>query len=50
MLQFFKGAEEKKPFTYPTITEVRKKPKNYIYWIIGGILVVIIFGLFKFLL
>lgn len=50
MPQFFKGVEEKRPFAYPTITEVRKKPRNYTYWIMGGILAVIIFGLFKFFL
>lgn len=44
MPQFFKGTEEKKPFTYPVITDVRKDSNNYTVWIMGGIVLLIVIG------
>lgn len=45
MPQIFKRIEEKKPFTYPTIVEVRKGNINYSMWIIGIALLIIVTGL-----
>ena len=47
MINFFKE-EERKPFSYSSI-EMRKSSKNYIWWILGAlILLVIAFMVFHF--
>lgn len=49
MQKFFKGEELEKPsFNYPIITDIRKGSNNYIIWIIG-LLVVIIIGVVIFI-
>ncbi len=50
MPQFFKETEEKKPFAYPIITEVRKESNNYAVWIIRAIALLIIIGAAIFIL
>ncbi len=44
MAQFFKGTEEKKPFAYPIITDIRKGSNNYTGWIIGIIALLTVVG------
>ncbi len=41
MPQFFKE-EEKQSFRYPVISEMRKSSNNYLGWIIGIVLLIIV--------
>jgi hypothetical protein len=49
MNSFFNKKEEKQPFGYSTIVEVRKGSNKNVYWVVGIVIVLFFVGVFFFL-